>query len=174
MKRVTRSLIQVFVLATGLAIVSWSAPLARADAISFQLSSTSLTTTSGGTATFDGTVTNNSGTDLNASDFFFNFFAFDPASVTPNQGLGVAGDFLIPNGATSSITALFDVVLGTVPAASSFPIEGQLEDANGDLSAIQTVTVNTGRMITTPEPATLFMLGAGLLGILGIRQRNKF
>src|SRR5271166_6041944 len=73
---------------------------ALADAISFHPSNTVLDTTSGGRVTFDGTVTNNSGGDLNASDFFFNFSGYDPTSVNPNQDLGFP-DFLIPIGTTS-------------------------------------------------------------------------
>ena len=40
-----------------------------------------------------------------------------------DQHLGVASDFLIPNGTTSRVVALFDVVLGVVSAGSSFPVD---------------------------------------------------
>jgi len=142
----------------------------QAASISFQLSSTALTAPSGGTVTFDGTVTNNSGTDLKARDFFFNFFGYDPTSVTPIQDLGVSTDFPIGNGTTSAEVALFDVTLGLVPAGSSFPIQIQLEDAQGDLSAIQTATVSASPI---PEPGTVPLLGAGLSGILAVWRRRK-
>jgi hypothetical protein len=140
-----------------------TAKATKADGISFAVSNPSLTTTSGGTVTFDGTVTNDSGGDLNASDFFFNFFGYDFTSVNPIQDLGVVTDFLIPNGTTSSSVALFDVTLGSVAPGSSFPVEVQLEDINNDLSAVQTVTVSVPGLVETPEPSTLGLLAAGLM-----------
>jgi hypothetical protein len=146
---------------------------AKADPISFQLNSTQLITESGGTVTFDGTVTNNSSSDLNASDLFFNFFGFDPSSVNPPvQDLGVASDFLIPKGATSSVVALFDVTLGAVPGSSNFPVDVLLEDINSDLSTTQTVTVS-GELTQTAEPATLLLLATGLVGALAVRRKHK-
>jgi PEP-CTERM motif len=142
---------------------------AQADSIAFQLASGSITTTSSGTVLFLGTVTNDSGSNLNATDFFFNFFGFDPASVTPSQELGIATDFPIPNGTTSATVGLFDVRLGSVPAGSSFPIQVQLEDINSDLSAVQTVVVSS-----VPEPSSMFMLmlGTGMLGVLAAARRK--
>jgi hypothetical protein len=110
------------------AMLLGAASRTKADPISFDLTSSQITTTSGSTLTFDGTVTNNSGGALNATDFLFNFFGFDPASVNPIQHLGVASDFLIPNGTTSRMVALFDVILGVVPAGSSFPVDVVLQD----------------------------------------------
>lgn len=148
-----------------------AAPHARADGISFQLTATTLTAASSGTATFTGAVTNSSGADLNATDFFFNFFNYDPTSVAPNQLLGTSLDFSIGNGTTTSVLDLFNVQLGTASAGSTFLIDVQLQDANGDLSAIETVDVTVpggtgsgggGGVTSTPEPTTLLLFGSGL------------
>jgi hypothetical protein len=139
---------------------------ARANLILFSLSDTTLNATSGGNVVFDGTVTNNSGTDLNASDFFFNFSGYDFTSVFPNQDLGVSSDFLIPNEMTSPTVALFDVTLADVPDGTSFPIQVQLEDVNNDLSATQTVTVSVSSGATAaPEPQFFWPLAAVFLAM---------
>jgi hypothetical protein len=145
-------------------------PSALADGISFQLSSPSLSTSSGGTVTFTGTITNGSGGDLNANDFLFNFFGFDPTSVSPIQDLGVATSFVIPNGRTSSVTALFDVTLGSVATGSTFPIDVQLEDINFDLSATRTVTVSTSGTVI-PEPGVLLLVVIGLAAFSARRMQ---
>jgi hypothetical protein len=116
-------------------------PVARAGSISLQLANDTLATTSGGTVTFQGRVTNNSGQDLNASDFFFNFVGFDPTSVAVIQDLGVASDVPVPNGTTSDVLAVFDVTVGPVPPGSSFQAQVQLEDVSFDLTPMQTITV---------------------------------
>jgi hypothetical protein len=172
MKAAIRSLARTIVMVCP--VMLWTANTVKADggSVSFQVSNTSLATTSGGTVTFDGTVTNDSGGDLHTSDFFFNFFGYDFTSVTPLQDLGVSTDFLIPNGATSVTVALFDVTLGMVPAGSNFPIEVVLQDVNNDLSATQTVTVSVPG-IATPEPSAPLLCGIGLIAIAVWRIRNS-
>jgi hypothetical protein len=152
------------------AMLLGTASRTNADPISFHLTSDQITTTSGSSVTFDGTVTNDSGGALKASDFFFNFFGFDPVSVNPIQDLGVTSDFLIPNGSMSAGVALFDVTLGSVPSGSIFTIEAQLEDINSDLSAEQTVTVNVPGSVATPEPGTIVLFATGLLTIAVSRK----
>jgi hypothetical protein len=162
----------VRMLALG-AMLLGAANRTEADPISFHLTSIQITTTSGSTVTFDGTVTNDSGGSLKASDFFFNFFGFDPVSVNPIQDLGIASDFLIPNGTTSGVVALFDVMLGAVPADSNFPLDVVLQDVNADTSAMQTITLSVpGSVTQTPEPATLLLTATGLVVSL-INQRKR-
>jgi hypothetical protein len=159
-----------------------TATSAQADGIAFQLVASTLTAASNGTATFAGSVTNGSGLDLNATDFFFNFFNYDPTSVTPNQLLGTSTDFSIGNGTTTSILDLFNIQLGTVSQGSTFSIEVQLGDVNGDFSTIETVDVTVsggstggggGGGTPTPEPASLVLLGSGLALVAAWRKRYQ-
>ena len=108
--------------------------------------------TSGGTVVFEGTVTNDSGANLAASDFFFNFFGFNRA-VTPTQLLGTP-DFALPNGSTSAAVDLFSVTVGAAPNGAKFTIEVSLEDVNSDLSSSQTVSVTVSGTAVVPEPAS--------------------
>jgi len=141
-----------------------SITLATASAISLQLGSDSLSTQPGGTVTFQGTVTNDSGQDLTASDFFFNFGGYDPAAIDPIQELGTVSDFLIPNGATSPLVTLFDVtVVSSKPGTLQFPFSVQLEDINSDLSATENaVVVSASVAATVPEPATMPLVAVAL------------
>jgi hypothetical protein len=172
--RVLRLLCQKYLIVAYLFGGACLAPSAFGDGISFQLSESTLTGTSGGTVTFTGTVTNNSGVDLNASDFFFNFFGFDPAALNPNQDLGVSSDFSIPDGTTSGLVALFDVTLGSVSDGASFPLGALLEDINGDLSDSQVVTLSTSGPPPPPpppvsEPSTFLLLASAVVAV-GLRQ----
>jgi hypothetical protein len=145
---------------------------AKADGISFQLVDSSLDATSGGSVTFQGTVTNQSGADLNASDFFFNFFGYDFNSVNPVQDLG-GTDFAIPNGSTSGTVDMFDVFVGQVPLGSTFPIEVQLQDALSDVSSIQTVSVSVpSDSSTIPEPRDVWTALLPLVGWMLWRRRK--
>ena len=112
------------------------------------------------------------------SDFFFNFFGFDPVSVNPIQDLGVLTNFLISSGSTSTLTPLFDVTLNTVPTGSIFPIEVQLEDINSDFSEIVTVNVSvpdgSGTGTTVPEPASFLLLAIGAFMICLVHPWRRF
>jgi hypothetical protein len=174
MKTLTRHAGQsLLTLVFSLALLAVSS-VARADTISFQLSPATLMTTSNGTAVFLGSLTNNSGSDLMATDFFFNFFGYDFNFVTPLQDLG-ASDFSIPNGTTSASVDLFSITLNGALQGSSFPVQVQLEDANGDVSGTQTATVTVpGSTPTgTPEPSSMTLLFISALAGLGVVRRKK-
>jgi hypothetical protein len=139
--------------------------------ISFDLTQPQFTATGNGTFTFTGTVTNDSGMTLNASDFFFNFSGFNATAVDPAQDLGVVSEFALANGGTSATVSLFDVTFTKPGAAQMFPILVQLEDINNDLSAAQTVTIAfRGTTAGAPETPTLLLFSSAMIA-LGLRAR---
>jgi len=150
---------------------------AFADSITLNLTSLSMSTVPGGSVTFDGSISNNTGFSLSSADLFLNFFNFDPGSINPTQLLGSV-DFTIDNGATSGVVDLFSVMVADgVPLGSTFPMDLTLEDINDDTSASITVETTTGHETVVPEPGTLSLclMGATLLtrSIARTRQRRR-
>jgi hypothetical protein len=129
-----------------------------ADGLNVNIVDPSQTALPGQVVLFTGTVTNDTGSDLTATDLFFDFFAYDP-SLTPNQLLGVT-DFSLPNITTTSTIDLFNIDLSSAIGPGSFPVYFVLQDVNGDQSATGEVTVVTG--IATPEPSAISLLATGL------------
>lgn len=122
----------------------------------------------GTTEHFFGTVTNDLGFDLNASDLTLNFAGSDPAVVLLTQLLGDS-DFTIPNGTTSGVTALFDFAIGPgavsgVTYAADVTLQ---ENINNNFSDPVTVRV------TIPEPGSLALIGAALLAALAGRSARR-
>jgi hypothetical protein len=148
-----------------------------ADSISLNLTSLSMSTVPGGSVTFDGSITNNTGFSLSSADLFLNFFNFDPGSINPTQLLGSV-DFTIDNGATSGVVDLFSVMVADgVPLGSTLPMDLTLEDINNNTSGPITVETSTGHVSAVPEPGTLSLclMGATLLTrfIAGTRQKRR-
>jgi hypothetical protein len=148
-----------------------ASPSAQAASISFQISNPLQTITSGGTVVFTGTVTNDSGSDLFASDFFFNFFNFNPV-LTPTQLLGTP-DFLLANSTTSPVVDLFNVTAGSVVPGPSLFIDATLQDIFSDVSRQQTVNLTPSGGGAVPEPPTSILLASGIALLFAIRLKSR-
>ena len=158
-------------LLTILALAFSISPFALGDPISFHITNPAQTIASGGTVIFEGTVTNDSGGDLFASDLFFNLFNFNPV-LTPNQLLGIP-DFAIPSNTTSAVVDLFSVMAGSISKSVPLSIDLNLEDINSDLSSTQTVFLNTS-VGTVPEPMSLFLMFTGLALLIVCHRQWRF
>ena len=127
------------------------------------------TGTTGSTESFSGTITNNSGADILASDLFLDFSGFDPKVISLSQLLG-SPDFLLANGASSATVELFKLEVGSnaLPGAR-YVADVFAQDGNNppDLSNLLTVSV------LVPEPNTVALIAIGLLALLFCRPRRR-
>jgi hypothetical protein len=92
-----------------------------ADSLDVTITDPSQIAMPGQTVIFSVTVTNNTGSNLTATDLGFDFFGFDPNLIII-QLLGIP-DFSIPTGTTTSIMDLFSVSLGPVTGSGRFPVD---------------------------------------------------
>jgi len=123
-----------------------------------------------GTVDFSGTITNDTGFDLDAAtQLFVNIFNYDPTvfSPPPDQLLGVP-DFTLPNGDTSPDVKLFDVNVDSsaTPAGSPYLADVTIGDSFGDLSNDVTIS------ITVPEPGSILLLLTALALLIGFVNRR--
>lgn len=126
----------------------------------------------GASEIFSGTITNNTGASLNASDLFLDFAGYDAVQVTLTQLLG-ASDFSIADGATSSFTDLFRFDLGAAaPVPATFFADVVVQDANNDFSDVATVSVRTVTEPGAPGLAGLALI-AGWLSRRGRRPQDR-
>jgi hypothetical protein len=137
--------------------------LTLADGLEVTISDPTQVAAPNGTVVFEGTITNDTGADLSATDIFFDFLTFDP-SLDINQLLGVEDDFSIPNGTTTALVDLFSIGLG--PGNGIFPVTFVIQDVNGNVSDVGSVTVSTSS-VPAPEPAEGILLAIGMSVLLG-------
>jgi len=114
---------------------------------------------------------------LDDSDFFDAEVAGSTFVDPFNEGTFVNGDSILLaslNFLAGTTSGLFSVSIATDPA--SFGIEqglftlGSLEALSGTVS----ILVNADDSVAVPEPTTLGLLSAGLLGIVAVRRRQRF
>lgn len=131
----------------------------------------------GGTLDFSGVITNQTGSALSSTDFFFNFFNYDPSDLTPVQILGMT-DFTLPNNTFSADTALFSLAVSPGIAAGPQPLGVTLEDVNGDISNEVDINAGVGNVAPAPEidpssAGTALTLLLGLMAVLGRRRTQR-
>jgi hypothetical protein len=141
-----------------------------ASALSFTITDPNRTVLPGSTSLFSGTIMNDTGVDLNASDLFLNFSGFDPGVVSLTQVLGDT-DFVIPNATTTPQTPLFQATLGTTAMPGvQYLADVILQDSAGNITAAETVSLQTA----VPEPSSVAFVVIGFGAMLaGTRIRRR-
>lgn len=139
-----------------------------AQPISFSPSNVVYDVAPGASVSVFGTVTNQSGGALDASDFFFEFTAFDPTNLIPTQILGTTSDFPLPNDTTSPSVDLFTV--GLAPTASpgtTYSVDVLLQDINGDVGTdmVMNFVATAATQASVDEPGIGSLALAALFGL---------
>ncbi len=169
MKRTSKPALFVAALVGALVICT----AARADSIGITLTETTVSGTAGSTVEFFATLTN-----LSSSTIFLNGDSSTTSSafltVSDNPFNNNAPLSLAP-GASSGPFELFDVLIaaGTAPGVytlNDFTILGGL--TGPDFNSVGSTTFTVDVVSPVPEPATLVLVGSGLLGLV-IRRRIK-
>jgi hypothetical protein len=140
--------------------------------LSFEIESPPTVAAPGQTLVYRGTVTNASITDLLATDMFFNFFSFDPLTITAAQLLGNP-DFPIPSGTTSPTTDLFSIqITDTAVVGETIEFSVFLQDVNGNESPDATFSLVLQAQHAVPEPSTLALVLIALPGFILLLRKT--
>jgi hypothetical protein len=122
----------------------------------------------GSTVDFTGTITNNTGFDMFATDLLVISGGYDPSVLSFTQLLGTP-NFSIPNGSTTPDVSLFDVNVGLTATASGSPYLADIlvqDDIGPDLSNDITIA------IYVPEPGSMPLLLTSLALLIGFFNRR--
>jgi len=157
----------------SLAIVATSVGTAHADAI-LTFTSTTLSTATGGTVEFDGTLTNTGETDLylNGDGVILNY-----ADLTVDDSIFYVDAPLFLSAGGSYTGAFFDVTTDAVTLSGSYSgtytIQGGTDSDSFDDIATEDFTVNVDSNVPdVPEPNSFLLIGTGMtiLAVLRLRQ----
>lgn len=123
----------------------------------------------GETVVFSGNISNNTGFDLESTDLFLDFLAYDFIYITPNQELGFV-PFLIPNFTESGNVALFNVEIAPFIVPDTYYLSVLLQDINGNLTDAIDVAIIVSEI---PEPSVAILLLFGLITLLFISPHQS-
>jgi len=107
----------------------------------------------GSSAIFTGTITNTTGSPLQAVDLFLNFGGFNPTVISQIDQLLGNPDFALPNNTFKADVDLFRITLQANAPSGSYDIGVTLQDINDNLSDSVTAQFQVGASGTdVPEP----------------------
>jgi hypothetical protein len=126
----------------------------------------------GDTVVFSGVITNNTGLDLESTDLFLDFFAFDFNVLTPNQVLGLM-PFTISHLTSSVNIEIFSISIDPLALTGINSLQVMLQDIGGNLADTINIDIMVRNVSNIDEPSTvvLLFLGKFLLYIVFYRRR---
>jgi hypothetical protein len=124
--------------------------------LSFTVLNPDRTAVAGGSETFLGTITNNTGATLSTQDIFVDASGFDTTHLSITELLGNV-PFTINQGTTSPPLDLFRVNLAAGTPPGLYPIDVMLQ-TDGTFTSAETVSLRV-----VPEPSAYALMMIGLL-----------
>lgn len=167
----TRKLVFTLTLMVLMAALFVSVPAARADSLTLTFSPAFISTTPGGTYSVTANLfapTSNTGA-----------IWLNGVSATPNAPFitADASDFFVSTpfflNAGESASFNIDVAIGNVSYGSygKYPVFVNIQ--GGATAADQAVIASAPFQVQVPEPASMMLLGAGMMGLAGMIRRKR-
>ena len=169
---------QLLIVMSVLAVLVVLPAAVKADPITFTLDD-SHSVAAGSSVTFFGTLSNGGDPTVFLNGLSFSFASGAPGSITFNDAAFFALPASLTSGSSTGLVAFFDAVVSAlVPPGvyvGTVSVLGGDTANSDDILGTQefSITVGPGGQDPIPEPASMLLLGSGLVGAAAMRRRKR-